>query len=127
VNNSYPKTEKLKSKTLITKLFKEGKTITVFPIKLLYIKTQELDVPIKAGVTAPKRSFKSAVDRNHLKRLLRESYRLNKRGIFDNTEEQFALIFIYLGKEILDFNKVERKMILLLEKLKVRIHEKNPS
>lgn len=115
-NNTYPKEEKLKSKTRITQLFVEGKTLTVFPIKLIYISTDNQKSLIQAGVTVPKKNFKSAVKRNHIKRLLRESYRLNKGIIFNNTEGKFAFLFLYLGKETLPFEVVELKMKQLLNK-----------
>lgn len=113
---SYPKIEKLKSKKQITRLFAEGKAVNVFPIKLIYLKTDDQEVQIKAGVTVPKKNFKSAVKRNHIKRLLRESYRLNKAAIFNNTEDKFAFLFLYLGRETLRFEQVERKMKQLLDK-----------
>lgn len=113
---SFPKKEKLKSKIRITQLFAEGKTITVFPIKLIYLKVDQQEAPVQAGVTVPKKKFKSAVSRNHLKRLLRESYRLNKAIVFNNTEDKFAFLFLYLGKEALPFKIIQHKMTLLLKK-----------
>ncbi len=121
---SFPKKEKLKSKTRITQLFTKGKTLTVFPLKLIYLKVDEQDPIIQAGVAVPKKNFKSAVSRNHLKRLLRESYRLNKAIVFNNTEGKFAFLFLYLGKETLPFESVQRKMILLLKKFNATIQER---
>lgn len=121
---SYPKKEKLKSKIRIAQLFAEGKTLTVFPIKLIYLKVEEQDALIQAGVAVPKKKFKSAVSRNHLKRLLRESYRLNKAFVFNNTEDKFAFLFLYLGKETVSFEVVQHKMIVLLKKFNATIKEK---
>lgn len=121
---SFPKKEKLKSKTRITQLFTEGKTLAVFPLKLIYLKVDEQDAVIQAGVAVPKKNFKSAVSRNHLKRLLRESYRLNKAIVFNNTEGKFAFLFLYLSKETLPFESVQRKMILLLKKFNATIQER---
>jgi ribonuclease P protein component len=124
VEFTYPKKEKLKSKTRITQLFAEGKTLTVFPIKLIYLKVDKQDALIQAGVAVPKKNFKSAVSRNHLKRLLRESYRLNKAVVFNNTEDKFTFLFLYLGKEALPFEAVQRKMVLLLKKFNATIQER---
>lgn len=121
---TYPKKEKLKSKTRITQLFAKGKTLTVFPIKLIYLKVDKQDALIQAGVAVPKKNFKSAVSRNHLKRLLRESYRLNKAVVFNNTEDKFTFLFLYLGKEALPFEVVQRKMVLLLKKFNATIQER---
>lgn len=121
---TYPKKEKLKSKTRITQLFAKGETLTVFPIKLIYLKVDKQDALIQAGVAVPKKNFKSAVSRNHLKRLLRESYRLNKAVVFNNTEDKFTFLFLYLGKEALPFEVVQRKMVLLLKKFNATIQER---
>ncbi|WP_317045208.1 ribonuclease P protein component [Formosa algae] len=80
MKHTYGKTEKLKSKITIEKLFTEGKSVSAYPLRLVYLKTSfEDNVTIKAGVSVSKRNFKLAVDRNRIKRLLREAYRLNKK------------------------------------------------
>lgn len=97
----FGKQEKLKSKKLIGQLFSEGKSVTVFPLKLYYLPvSEEQKVKIKTAVTVPKKNFKSAVQRNKIKRLLRESYRLNKHLIFNNIEGNFAFLILYLGKDL---------------------------
>ncbi|MEQ8218468.1 MAG: ribonuclease P protein component [Arenibacter sp.] len=114
---SFPKKEKLKSKKLIEQLFAEGIGVTNYPIKLVYLKTSFDDGSIcKVGVTASKRNFKSAVKRNRIKRLLRESYRLNKHLIFNNIESNFAFMFLYLGKELPSQSKITDAMIPLMRK-----------
>ncbi len=118
---TFPKKEKLKSKKLIEQLFVEGKSVSQYPIKLIYLKVDQQEALIKAGVAVPKKKFKSAVSRNHLKRLLRESYRLNKALVFNNTEDKFAFLFLYIGKETLPFEVVQHKMTLLLKKFNAHI------
>ena len=114
---SFPKKEKLKSKKLIEQLFAEGIGVTNYPIKLVYLKTRfEDDSKCKVGVTASKRNFKSAVKRNRIKRLMRESYRLNKHLIFNNIEGNFAFMFLYLGKEMPSQTKITDAMIPLMRK-----------
>jgi len=74
MNASYPKKEKLKSEKLISKLFLEGKSVSAYPLRMVYLKTTfDEAVKIKAGVSVSKRNFKKAVDRNRIKRLLREA------------------------------------------------------
>lgn len=113
----FPKKEKLKSKKLIERLFAEGKTIAHYPIRLIYLRTKLEDgSKIKVGMTASKRNFKSAVKRNRIKRLMREGYRLNKSQIFNNIEGDYALMFLYLGKEMPDQRKISETMIHLIRK-----------
>jgi len=108
---SYPKKEKLKGKKLIDQLFAEGKSVSSYPIKLIYLKSAlPHEVPIQAAVTVPKKNFKSAVKRNRIKRLLRESYRLNKHLVFNNSEATFAFLFLYLGKEMPTYLEIEKAM-----------------
>lgn len=122
---SFGKKEKLKSKKLLTQLFEEGKSISNYPLKLIFIPIQHKSVPIQAGVTVAKRNFKSAVRRNKIKRLLREAYRLNKEGVFNNTNGNFAFLFLYLGNDMPSFEQLDQKMKLVLNKFKVYIDEKN--
>lgn len=124
---TFSKKEKLKSKKLIEQLFAEGKSCSSFPIKLIYLRINfSLETPLQVGVTVSKRNFKSAVKRNRIKRLLREAYRCNKPLIFNNIEGEFALMFLYLGKEMPNYAVVEEKVVNVIEKFKNSIsHEKN--
>ena len=116
---TFPRKEKLKSKKLIDQLFIEGQSVSSYPIKLLYLKTElPFDVAIQTGVTVPKKNFKSAVKRNRIKRLLRESYRLNKDQIFNNSEGGFAFLFIYLGKKMPEYQDIDENIKTVLHKFK---------
>ncbi len=113
---TFPKKEKLKSKKLIEKLFEEGKYISSFPVKLIYLKTQlPEEVYIQAGVAVPKKNFKSAVKRNRIKRLLREAYRLNKEILFNNSDANFAFLFLYLGKEMPKYSDLDKRLKRILQ------------
>ena len=125
MDRSFGKKEKLKSHKLFTQLFEEGKSISNYPLKLMYIPAQHKEVALKTGVTVPKRNFKSAVQRNRIKRLLREAYRLNKAMVFNNTDVNFAFLFLYLGREMPSFEQLDQRMKLVLNKFKVKIDEKN--
>ncbi len=114
---SYPKNQKLKSRKLIDLLFAQGKSVSNYPIKLIYLKTELPEaVKIQAGVAVPKKNFKSAVKRNRIKRLLREAYRLNNHSVFNNSEATFAFLFLYLGKEMPGFVEIEQNMQRVLLK-----------
>ena len=115
---SFSKNEKLKSKKQIELLFKEGNSVSVYPLKLIFLALEDTkdNQQTKTGVTVPKRSFKSAVQRNRIKRVLRECYRLNKHIIFNNIEGDFTLLFLYLGKETPSYTLLEKKMRELMQK-----------
>ena len=126
MNFTYGKKDKLKSKKLIDQLFTEGKSVSAFPLRLVYLGTtfEEDNLLVKTGVSVSKRNFKTAVDRNRIKRLLRESYRLNKGTYFHNLTTPYAFMILYIGKEKPTFNEVETKMKILFEKFSNRISEK---
>lgn len=121
---TYPKNEKLKSKKTIDLLFTEGKSVSKFPLRLVYIETEfEDDVQLKIGVSVSKKYFKKAVDRNYFKRVLRECYRHNKHLLIDNTDKNFALLFFYQTKEKLSYQEINEKTTQLFEKFLKAIQE----
>ena len=116
---TFNKKDKLKSKKCIEQLFAEGQAITAFPLRMVFIGTTFNDESlIKAGVSVSKRNFKKAVDRNRIKRLLRESYRLKKPIYFNNITTPYALMILYIGKEKPTFEQIETKMNQLFEKFR---------
>lgn len=120
----FPKKEKLKSKKLIDALFNEGKTLSGFSLKLIYLKVETpMDAQFKTAVAVPKKNFKSAVKRNRIKRLMRESFRLNKHKVFNNSEGNFAFLFLYLGKEMPTYFEVEKGMQSILDKFQKKIDD----
>ena len=124
IRATFGKTERLKSKKQIDLLFTEGKSFSVFPLRLFFNKTHFADgAEIKAAVSVSKRNFKSAVDRNRIKRLLREAYRLNKPTNFNNSTTSYALLILYIGKEMPAFEGIKTKMEQLLTKFSERITE----
>ncbi|EZH75169.1 ribonuclease P [Aquimarina atlantica] len=113
---TFNKKERLKSKKEIELLFSEGKSISKYPIRLVYRKSNlEESIKIRAGVSVSKRNFKKAVDRNCIKRLMRESYRKNKY-IVPNTTHQFTFMFLFSGKEIPEYSLIESKIKGILQK-----------
>ncbi|WP_034920370.1 ribonuclease P protein component [Gillisia sp. CAL575] len=119
MSETFPASEKLKSKILIDILFTEGNSIKQFPIKLLYypIKNPEITT-CKTGVSVPKRNFKKAVERNYLKRLMREAYRKNKYLVESNLNQKYALMFIFTARKKYDSQEISDCFIQLLNKLK---------
>ncbi len=113
---TYPKNEKLKSSKIIDLLFSEGKSVSKYPLRLVYVPLSDSDEPLKFGVSVSKKHFKKAVDRNYFKRVLRECYRLNKKLIHDNLDQPYAIMFFYQTKDRLTYQEINEKTMQLFEK-----------
>ncbi len=108
---TFSKEEKLKSKKLIEKLFTEGEHVKSFPLRMIYVKAEhECEKTFQVGVSVSKRNFKKAVDRNRIKRLLREAYRLNKHTLEAEISEKYVCMFIYTGRDEWAYADIESKM-----------------
>lgn len=117
---TYPKNQKLKSKKTIDLLFSKGKSVSKYPLRLVFVEIDYgLDIAknekLKMGVSVSKKNFKKAVDRNYFKRLLREAFRLNKHLLVENLQNNYAMMFFYQTKDRLTFEEVNTKTIQLFE------------
>jgi ribonuclease P protein component len=123
------KKERLKRRKIIEQLFSEGKAIHAPPLRLTYkLYSKTLDSPLQAGFSASSRQFKKAVDRNRIKRILREAWRLQKNTLQEKLareQKQLAVFIIYTGKELPSFAKVQEQMAVILNKLLKRFNEGN--
>lgn len=120
--NTLPKSERLCSKKLFDQLFSQSESLAKYPIRLVWTETAlpETDGPVQVAFTVPKRKFKRAVDRNRLKRLMREAYRTNKmrlHTVLRSRQKQIALLILYTGKDGADFVEIREKIILTLNRL----------
>lgn len=124
---SFGKKEKLKSRKHLDELFAAGKSFAVFPIKIFYAEVKaNIDFQVKVGVGATKRNFKKSVDRNKVKRLLREAYRVNKQPLLDFANEKkknVSVFFLLIDRTIPDLQLLNNKMPLIIEKLKSKLSE----
>ena len=115
------KNERLKRRKIIEQLFSEGRAVSAFPIRVQYKLVDELLAePLQAGFSASSRTFKRAVDRNRIKRLMREAYRLQKAELeqaLQTKQRRLALFLIYTGRELPEYALIKEKMDVVLKKL----------
>ena len=118
--NTFPKSEHLCGQLRIATLYKEGKRLTAFPLRVTFRRLDDNDTAPKVLVWAPKSLFKHAVDRNRLRRLMREAYRLNAQPLRDFCQENrcsFLLAFNYMDAEMRTQAQVTKAMQKAIAKL----------
>ncbi len=106
------KNEKLKSTKSIDRLFVDGESFVQYPIRVVFVKNNS-EEKNKVAFSVSKRNFKLAVDRNKIKRLMREAYRLNK---YELDIHGFHILFIYTNRKIKSYSKIENSIITILQK-----------
>jgi ribonuclease P protein component len=121
------KDDKLKSRKIIEQLFKEGKSFSLFPFRIIYLLQPSNTIgQLQAGFSVGTKHFKNAVDRNRIKRLMREGYRLQKNRLADqiksNTKD-CRVFFIYTGTGIPDQTHVSEKINTSLKRLQKIVDE----
>lgn len=121
MNETLAKEIKLKSKKRIGELFEDGKSVKAFPLLLVYKTDESLENTFQAGFSVSKRNFKHAVDRNRIKRLLREYFRKNKYLFKITEEQQFLFMFIFTGKDMPSYSAIEKAMQKLAQKFATKI------
>lgn len=124
VRFTFKKGERLKSKKIIDKLFSEGDSFLSFPLKIVYFKTElPTKYPVQAAFSVGKRNFKLAVHRNLIKRKIRETYRFKKHELYTAlADKQLAVFFVFIGKEIPEYEVVDKAMQRGIKKLLVQIN-----
>lgn len=125
MNQKFTKAEKLKRDKIIKELFSKGKRLKAYPLVLVYIKINlPEDVPVQAGFSVPKRIHKTAVARNRLKRLMRETYRKQKTEFYVS-ESTYAFMFIYTGKHRASYGEVQATLVRLIAQFNKKEHTIN--
>lgn len=109
------KKERLKSRLLIKSLFDKGQSFGAYPLRWIWLRVEESENqsnPILFTVSVAKRKFPKAVQRNAIKRLVREAYRLHKPALLQKIPKnsQYALMVLYVAKEKQTFEVIEKAM-----------------
>lgn len=136
---SFPKAEKLISRKLIDRLFTKGeaKAVSSFPLRLVYMALDNADEDLQVNgkckvkvqtqflVSVPKRCFKHAVDRNRVKRQVREAYRLNRHCFSVEEGKTLLVAFIWLDSNHHPTEEVMQKTIYLLSRMNQQLHHQS--
>ena len=125
---SFKKRERLSSKKTISSLFQSGRAVISYPVRILYSQADMGKYPASVAIAVPKRLFKKAVDRNILKRRIREAYRLNKPEFYSRLFEQnirLSLVIQYQHREIVDFHTIKKGLYKGLDKMMIQIHKQS--
>lgn len=114
MRNTFPKSEKLCGDQSVDRLYKTGKRFVVWPIRVTYLPIA--DGPSQVLIWAPKALFKHAVDRNRLRRQMREAYRLNKQVLIE-ADKHYYLALNYIDKEMQSYKIITKSMMKILKRL----------
>jgi len=120
------KDERLKSRKSIEQLFNDGKRFVVSPFRIHYLPDKFSKTPLQFGIGVSTKNFKKAVDRNRIKRLTKEAYRLQKISLQKKLKDrntQLNVFFIYTGKELPTYKEVFSKVNLILNRLDKMVDE----
>ena len=125
---TFTKEERLCNKKLLDELFRSGSSFLLYPFRVSYSPAfLPHEVLVQVVISVSKRRFRRAHDRNLIKRRIREAYRLHKAELLYSElkdKRQIVIALSYIGKEINDFQFVEKKLKLVFERLKAALNEK---
>lgn len=120
----FGKAQKLKSRKAIDALFAEGKGYNSNPVRVVFSFVEHSEM-LQAGFTVSSRNFKHAVDRNRIKRLMREAFRLQKNELEQSLQDnarQVHLFFVFIGNTLPQYDEVYKAVGKSIKKILKEIH-----
>jgi len=128
IRNTFRKPERICNQKQIDDLFTSGKSFTHGLFRLIYLETGPVGMPpVQVLIAVPKKNLRKAVDRNRMKRLIREAYRLSKHKITEvltRAGKHYDIAFVFTGKNCVSQSETQAAINVLLDRL-ILIHEKN--
>ena len=122
--NTFPKSERLTSKEAFDHIFSKGESLRSGPFRIRFAFIDKEESAIKTAFAVPKRLQKRAVDRNSIKRRMREAYRLNRHPLYERLLEKgvtLGMIIVYTSPTVPDSSEVREKIMLLLKRLEEEV------
>jgi ribonuclease P protein component len=118
---TFPNVERLKSRKIIATLFDKNssKSFSQYPIRVVWVENTLSEQSVQIAFSVPKRAFKRAVARNRIRRLMQETYRLNKESLhigLDSRVQRYSLMLIYVAKEELPYTTINEAMRSLMRR-----------
>ncbi|HXH19417.1 MAG TPA: ribonuclease P protein component [Chitinophagales bacterium] len=117
---TFTRHERLKSKKLIERLFERGQSIDAPPLRMVWMPAIAFCMPAQVSFSVARRSFRQAVERNRIKRLMREAWRLRKQELYSFLSEKktsLAVMLIFTGKKKPRFHEVQEKLVTIIQQL----------
>ncbi len=143
IKHEFKRNERLKSVKVIGQLFKKNKpsapsaekageptSFAVYPIRIVWRdmteESRDTTFSVQMALTVPKKTFKTAVARNVLRRRIREAYRLHKHKLYDglpNNGKQYAIMLMYTGKEAMSYQVIEQSIQKIIKRFVQTVHQ----
>jgi ribonuclease P protein component len=119
---TFTKDERLSKEKTIKELFETGSSFYLYPFKVIHIPNPDKGANAinQVLISVSSRQFKRAVDRNKIKRRIREAYRLQKE-VLNTKSEKAIFTFIYTAKEILPYAELKEKVLMAMTKLNTKL------
>tara|TARA_B110000467_G_C18321804_1_gene485893 strand:- start:881 stop:1258 length:378 start_codon:yes stop_codon:yes gene_type:complete len=120
---TFSKSERLASKKIIEKLFINGHRIYLNSFMLIWCRKPNSNPRIEILISVPKKIIIKSVDRNYIKRIMRESYRKNKEQIYNLITDNIHIALVYNKKDLIEFNNIEIELLAIFEMLSKKLNE----
>ncbi len=120
LSNTFPGAERFKSRKKLQEVFTKGEAVRTPVVRLVYLAEESVTPELKCGVGLTTRHFKRAVDRNRIKRLLREAYRLQQHSLKTEVQKgsrNWLIFILYTGRELPHYTLLYQNVGLVLQKL----------